>query len=38
MPTHLQKITLAVLPLAGLLFAAPLTFAHDSWGEHGRGP
>ena len=35
MPTHLQKITLAVLPLAGLLFTTPLTFAHDS-GEHGR--
>jgi hypothetical protein len=36
MPTHLKKITLTVLPLAGLLFAAPLTFAHDSGGEHGR--
>ena len=32
----LKKITLTVLPLAGLLFTAPLTFAHDSRGEHGR--
>ena len=36
MPTHWKKITLTVLPLAGLLFTAPLAFAHDSWGEHGR--
>jgi hypothetical protein len=35
MPTHLKKITLAVLPLAGLLFTAPLTFAHDSGREPG---
>lgn len=35
MPTHLQKITLTVLPLAGLLFTTPPTFAHDS-GEHGQ--
>jgi hypothetical protein len=36
MPTHLKKITFAVLPLAGLLLMAPLTFAHDSGREHGR--
>ena len=36
MPTNLKKITLTILPLAGLLFTAPLTFAHDSWGEHGQ--
>jgi hypothetical protein len=36
MPTRLQKITLAVLPFAGLLWTAPLIFAHDS-GEYGRG-
>jgi hypothetical protein len=35
MPIPLQKITLTVLPLAGLLFTAPLTFAHEGW-EHGR--
>jgi hypothetical protein len=36
MPTHLKKITLTVLPLVGLLFTAPLTFAYDSRREHGR--
>ena len=36
MPNHLKKITLTVLPLVGLLFAAPLTFAYDSRREHGR--
>ena len=35
MHIHLKKITLAVLPLAGLLFTAPLTFAHDSGREPG---
>ena len=35
MPIHLKKITLAVLPLAGLLLMAPLTFAHEGW-EHRR--
>jgi hypothetical protein len=35
MSTHLQKIALAVLPLAGLLFTAPLAFAHEGW-EYGR--
>jgi len=34
MSTHLQKIILIVLPLAGLLLTAPLAFAHDSW-AHG---
>ncbi len=38
MPTHLKKITLTVLPLAGLLFTAPLTFAHDSGGGAWAGP
>jgi hypothetical protein len=32
----LKKITLAGLPLAGLVLMAPLTFAHNSEGEHGR--
>lgn len=36
MTTHLKKITLTVLPLAGLLFTAPLTFAHEGRGQHGR--
>jgi hypothetical protein len=36
MLTHLQKITLTILPLAGVLFAAPLTFAHDNQREQGR--
>jgi hypothetical protein len=36
MHTHLKKITLTVLPLAGLLLMAPLTFAYDSGREHGR--
>ena len=36
MPTNLKKITLTILPLAGLLLTAPLTFAYDGWGEHGR--
>lgn len=33
---HLKKITFTVLLLAGLLFTAPLTFAHESRGQHGR--
>ena len=36
MLTHLKKIILTVLPLAGLLLTAPLTFAYASWGEQGR--
>ena len=36
MPTHVKKITLTVLTIAGLLFTAPLTFAHDSRRERGR--
>jgi len=36
MPTHLKKIILTVVPLAGLLFTAPLTFAYDNRREQGR--
>lgn len=35
MKTRLNKILLSTLPLAGLLFAAPVAFAHDPW-DHER--
>jgi len=34
MQNYLKKTTLAVLPLAGVLFTAPIVFAHDEYQEH----
>jgi len=34
MQTYLKKTTLAVLPLAGMLFTAPIVSAHDEYQEH----
>ena len=34
MKTYVKKTTLAILPLAGWLFAAPLVFGDDFTAEH----
>src|SRR5712691_6371339 len=34
MQTYLKKTTLAVLPLAGMLFTTPIVSAHDEYQEH----